>query len=163
MKTDPRLLNSDLDKKMKNVFFGISCIVLVGFDLTTKWLAQTYLANKPLEIIPGIFRLNFNANTGIAFSVPVPNFTMIILTPILLAVLIFLILKQCNIGSPITKTILVLFVAGGFGNLINRLTEGAVIDFISLSFWPSFNLADSYLVIAALLLLALHGKMTVKS
>lgn len=149
-------------KIRRNIFWFLGMVALLALDLTTKWWAKTHLAQETIEIIPSIFKLNFNANTGIAFSVPVPNFTMIILTPILLAVLIFLILKQCNIGSPITKTILMLFVAGGLGNLINRLTEGAVIDFISFSFWPSFNLADSYLVIAALLLLALHGKIAVK-
>jgi signal peptidase II len=145
-----------------NIFWFLGAATLLALDLTTKWLAESYLVQKTIEIIPGILKLNFNANTGIAFSVPVPNFTMIILTPVLLAALTWLVIRQCNIGSPITKTILTLFVAGGLGNLINRLTLGAVTDFISFSFWPSFNLADSYLVIAALLLLTLHGKIAVK-
>lgn len=147
---------------MKNIFFGILFIALVGFDLASKWFAQTYLFQKPAEIIPGIFKLSFSLNTGVAFSVPIPNFAMIIATPILLCILIWLMLRQCNAWHSITKLILVLFVAGGLGNLINRLTEGAVVDFISFSFWPSFNLADSYITIAALLLIICYGKIGVK-
>lgn len=147
---------------MKNTFFGILFIILAGLDLATKWLAENYLFQKPIEIIPGIFKLGFSLNTGVAFSVPIPNFAMIIATPILLCILIWLMLRQCNAGHSITKLILVLFVAGGLGNLINRFTEGAVVDFISFSFWPSFNLADSYITIAALLLIICYGKIGVK-
>lgn len=150
-------------KIRQNIFWFLGAIAILVLDLTTKWLAKTHLSQETIDIIPEILKLNFNSNTGIAFSMPVPNFAIIIMTPILLVVLMWLVVRQCNIGSPITKTILMLFVAGGLGNLINRLTEGAVTDFISFSFWPSFNLADSYLTIAALLLLALHGRIAIKT
>jgi signal peptidase II len=44
-------------------------------------------------------------------------------------------------------------IAGGIiGNLIDRLTSGQVTDFIDFSFWPAFNVADSGIVIGAIIL-----------
>jgi len=50
-----------------------------------------------------------------------------------------------------------LILAGALGNLVDRLTLGAVIDFISLFWgdfhWPAFNFADSYISIGAAMLI----------
>jgi lipoprotein signal peptidase len=53
------------------------------------------------------------------------------------------------------------FQTGGLGSFISRLTEGAVVDFIAFSFWPSFNIADACLTIAAFLMIIFYGKINV--
>lgn len=135
------------------------CATLVVADFFTKWCAQIYFEN-PIEILPGIFRLSFSLNQGIAFSIPIPNNVMIIAIPLLITLISVAIIKTCNLSHPVTKLILTLIVAGGLGNLINRILTGAVIDFLDFSFWPSFNLADSFLTIAAFLLILFYGKIT---
>lgn len=139
--------------------FGALLIIL---DLSTKWLAQSYLQN-PLEIIPQILRLSVSQNTGIAFSIPIPNIIMIFLTPFLIVALAYLIVQTCNISHRATKLCLTLILAGALGNFINRLYNGAVTDFIDFSFWPSFNLADSYLTAGIFLLLIFYGKINRKT
>jgi signal peptidase II len=46
-----------------------------------------------------------------------------------------------------------MIIGGAFGNLVDRLRLGYVVDFIELPFWPIFNAADSFLVVGAVLLL----------
>ena len=84
---------------------------------------------------------------------------MLIITPLLLAAVVFGARKYCNMRSGAAKIALALFLAGGMGNYINRAAQGAVVDFIDFSFWPSFNLADAYLTISAFLLIIFHGKI----
>jgi signal peptidase II len=57
-----------------------------------------------------------------------------------------------------------LIVGGGLGNLVDRLVRGPslfrgeVVDFIYLSFWPTFNLADSAIVVGVALLLVMSNR-----
>jgi signal peptidase II len=43
-------------------------------------------------------------------------------------------------------------LGGAFGNLLDRLTAGAVVDFIDVGWWPIFNLADSSIVVGMTIL-----------
>jgi signal peptidase II len=54
---------------------------------------------------------------------------------------------------------LTLILSGAISNIIDRLQLGCVIDFIDLKFWPIFNLADVFIVLGAILLLAKWGKI----
>jgi signal peptidase II len=54
--------------------------------------------------------------------------------------------------NKLNNTIIALILAGTIGNLIDRLIFGYVIDFIDFQIWPVFNIADSCLTIAAILL-----------
>ena len=137
---------------------SILSLIFLGLDLATKWLVEHYVPS-PIEIWPGIFRLARSYNPGVAFSIPIPNQVMLFATPLLLFAVGYVIFRSFKIEHCATKIILALFIAGGLGNLINRIWIGAVIDFIDFSFWPSFNLADSYLTIAAFLLIAFYGKI----
>lgn len=137
---------------------SILTLFLTALDLAAKWLAQKYLG-APIEIWPGIFQLKLSYNTGVAFSIPIPNLAMIIATPILLIGLWYGIKRVCNIRHVVSKISLALMLAGGIGNFVNRIWTGAVIDFLDFSFWPSFNLADAYLTVGAFLLIAFYGKI----
>ncbi len=54
-----------------------------------------------------------------------------------------------------------LLIGGALGNLADRVREGAVIDFIDFSFWATFNIADTAIVIGvALLVLAPERKQS---
>ncbi len=136
----------------------ILSLILLAFDLATKWLAREYFS-APREIVPAFFRFKLSYNPGVAFSIPIPNGVMLFATPLLLFAVSYVIFRSLKIEHRVTKIILALFVAGGLGNFINRIWTGAVIDFLDFSFWPSFNLADSYLTIAAFLLIAFYGKI----
>lgn len=132
--------------------------ILIILDILTKWLAHTAL-QTPVRIWPGVFQLQTSYNPGVAFSIPIPNALMIWLTPFLLAGIIWLVIRSCDLQHRITKVALAFFIAGGLGNFINRIWHGAVIDFLDFSFWPSFNLADLYLTVGVFLLIGFYGRI----
>jgi len=130
-------------------FWIALCAVLLGADLAMKSWAIRTLATPYVSF-----------NKGVAFSIPIPNTVMLVLTPVLVGFFAYILITRCNITSPLTKTVVSLIVAGGLGNFISRLEYGAVVDFIRVGWWPSFNLADSYLTIAAFLIIIFYGRIT---
>lgn len=146
----------------KNTIWIFFFVILLASDLLTKWLAVQHFKN-PIALIPGFLELNLSYNAGIAFSISIPNGVMVISTPLLLFLILFFILRSCEFKYAITKLVLVLLLAGGTSNFINRIWTSSVIDFIDFSFWPSFNLADSYLTIGVFLILIFYGKIARKN
>jgi len=51
-----------------------------------------------------------------------------------------------------------LIIGGAFGNLVDRIRDGAVTDFVKLPHWPAFNLADASITIGVLVLFLIVGR-----
>jgi len=138
-------------------------IAVVVLDRATKWaIVQTITLDDAINIIPGLFRLTHLENTGAAFSLfadstsPFKTMLLIAFSLGALAVVSFLLWKERTIFNAGTLA-LSLILGGAVGNLWDRLTDGKVTDFldfyIGIHHWPPFNIADSAIVVGALLLL----------
>lgn len=134
--------------------------LLVGIDRLTKWLAVTYV--KPehsinLININGveILNLTYNENRGAAFSILQDKqlFLIIITSVFLLALLIALLSKKIKFKFLIWSLSIIL--AGGLGNLIDRVFNGYVVDFIDFRVirFAVFNFADMCAVCGTIMLL----------
>ena len=127
--------------KHKNI---ILIIILILLDQLTKRL----FFQKSMNIFK-FFSISYSENTGIAFSLfQNNNFILTIITIIILVFIIHLYLKEKNYRFG-----LAFIIAGAIGNLIDRFTHGFVIDFINLHFWPTFNLADAFIIIGIILII----------
>lgn len=92
-------------------------------------------------------------NTGTLwslFSGPQSNVVFIVLSFLILGGVIFYVRKEQSYNWPFA-----LILAGGVGNLIDRIIFGGVIDFIQIAWWPIFNFADSYLSIGVIWMILL--------
>jgi signal peptidase II len=136
--------------------------LVVLLDRMTKWaVAERINLDDSIEVIPG-FRLTHVHNQGAAFGLfsDSPSewkVAMLILFSIAaLAVVSTLLWKNGNAMNA-TAIALSLVFGGALGNLWDRVSNGRVIDFLDFYLgshhWPAFNLADSAIVIGALLLL----------
>lgn len=123
--------------------------VLVGIDQLTKWLAVNYI--KPLGTVNLIsfgdkewLNLTYQENTGAAFSILRDKqlFLIILTSIILLGVIIMMLTKRIKKKSYIWSFALI--VAGGLGNLIDRIANNYVVDFIDVRIikFAVFNFAD---------------------
>jgi signal peptidase II len=134
---------------------GIVALV-VALDQATKAWAVNSLQNAPVSIIGTTVEFRLSRNTGSAFSL------FQTLTPLLavLAVVIALVLVRAvrRTDDRVVLVALALVLGGAFGNLADRLfrspgwLRGAVVDFIHVGSWPTFNVADSAITIGAVLL-----------
>lgn len=123
--------------------------VLVGIDQFTKWLAVNYI--KPRGTVNLIsfgdkewLNLTYQENTGAAFSILRDKqlFLIILTSIILLGVIIMMLTKRIKKKSYIWSFALI--VAGGTGNLVDRIVNNYVVDFIDVRIikFAVFNFAD---------------------
>lgn len=136
----------------------IITIIFTLLDQLTKYLAGIYF-KQPVVVIENLVSLRLEKNFGIAFSLPVPSWLVIIFTFLFLIFGGWWVSKEFNLQSKISKFCLGLIAAGAIGNLIDRLLYGYVIDFIAVWRWPVFNLADSWIFVGVLGILLFYGKI----
>lgn len=156
-------------------YFALAGIVLL-FDQGTKILAHAYLRHAgAIEVVPGFFNLWYSRNPGGLFGffgdLPTP-WRSVLLTAFPLAAIVFLAVYLARTDEPdrSTKVGLALILGGAVGNLIDRVVRGEVVDFLDVyashaglaswlesrfgtAHWPTFNLADSAIVVGAALLM----------
>jgi signal peptidase II len=134
---------------------------LVGCDHVTKALAKSELQAQPAQqLIEPILKLRYVENRDVAFNllrwVPEHVRAPLLLVTGTLAVLAVGALLLRGRGSGWTRVGLALVLAGALGNYVDRLARGYVVDFIHVTHWPVFNVAD-ILVTAGGALVLLHG------
>jgi signal peptidase II len=135
--------------------------VLVSFDQLTKFFAKSELADGSALILDGNLGFELTQNYGIAFGLSMPFYVIILSNISLLILLSYIFCKEFNFKCKSVTISYSLIFAGAIGNLIDRFTNGYVVDFIKISIWPNFNLADSYVVIGVLLILLFSAKIGV--
>jgi signal peptidase II len=130
---------------------------VVALDQVTKASAVAALSDGPIRLIDDVLALRLTRNPGGAFSV-FTGFTPLL--AVLAAGLVVVIVRTTRRTSDrVMAYTLALVLGGAVGNLIDRLVRspgflrGHVIDFVDLSFWPTFNLADSAITIGVLVVL----------
>ncbi len=139
----------------------VATALLVGVDQLTKNLTVTYLKGAdPLILIPGVFDFTYVENRGAAFGMMEGfRWGFVIFTGIVMAALLALLLFGNYRRFRLFNISVILIVAGGIGNLIDRIANGFVVDMLhfhidAISFdFPVFNFADCCVVIGAILLL----------
>lgn len=151
----------ELNATGKQLFIGIlSVLLLIGVDQFTKYLAVTRLQGKsPFILIPKVFEFAYVENRGMAFGMlENQRWFFILLTSILvIAIGIAYLRVPQRPRLRVLRFILVLLEAGAVGNLIDRIFQGFVTDFLSFSLinFPVFNVADCYVVVSVILLFIL--------
>ena len=131
-----------------------------GLDVATKiWAVNNLSARNPVELLGSFFQLTLVRNPGAAFSFATG--ATIVFTFISIAAVITIVYYSFKITSLGWATALGLLLGGVLGNFTDRLfrspgfLKGEVIDWLELTHWPVFNLADSAIVVAAFLAIVL--------
>lgn len=142
--------------KLRYLLVSLGVLVL---DQWTKWLVEVHLPHHSAQtLIPGFLNLNHVRNTGVAFGLFASDGGGWLLTVLGLAALtavgVYFWFAPARDRSLLVA--LALVVGGAVGNLIDRVSSGAVTDFIDVyvgvHHWPSFNVADSAISIGIVLM-----------
>ena len=139
------------------VIVAIAALVVLADQASKTWALNSLEAGPRHVIGPLQFKLSFNS--GAAFGLG-KGFG-----PFLLAagvgVVLYLVRYSRHLTGLLPNVALALVLAGATGNLVDRLIRGhggAVVDFIDLGWWPTFNVADSAIVCGAVLLVLVSGR-----
>jgi signal peptidase II len=131
----------------------IFVLIILALDQLTKfYFTKNLFLNQPVPIIKGFFHLTLIHNRGAAFGILKDQIPLFILTSLAAIILIIVHLKKHKTSLSLYSLSLSLILAGAFGNLIDRVSLGYVIDFLDFRIWPVFNVADSAITIGAILL-----------
>ena len=134
-----------------------TALLLVGCDHVTKRVAKAELeGGPPRALAAGILDLDYTENTDSGFgllrwlspSIRAPMLTVVQLV----GGLTFLALCLRRRLPAMARLALLLLAGGAFGNGLDRLFRGYVVDFIHLTHWPVFNVADIYITAGGILL-----------
>ena len=142
--------------------FSVAWFVWI-LDLATKiWAVSTLSQRSNVKVFGSFFQLTLVRNPGAAFSFATS--ATIFLTIFSILVLITILYFSPRITSKGWAVVLGLVLGGILGNLVDRifrepgLLRGHVIDWMQLPNWPIFNIADSAIVIAALISIVLTAR-----
>ncbi|HWQ79757.1 MAG TPA: signal peptidase II [Anaerovoracaceae bacterium] len=130
-------------RKGSPLYFIIIAII-VALDQFTKYLIRANMElDSSIPVADGIFNITYIHNSGAAFSMfqNKTEFLIAIQLVVIAGVLVYLIKRRkkdhwCLLLS------LSFIAAGGVGNLIDRASNGYVVDFLDFHVWPVFNVAD---------------------
>ena len=132
----------------------LAALILI-LDQGTKIWAARVLSAQPLVLIPGALELTYLENRGAVWGLMQGwRIVFLIATFLFLGIVIWFYLKKHRDMTVLTRVILSLLFSGAVGNLIDRVLLGYVRDMIyfRLINFPVFNVADSAISIAAVLL-----------
>lgn len=136
-------------------------LVALALDWLTKtWAEQALASGEPVPVIGSLARLTLGYNTGVAFGLfanggPWP----LVVTGLIIVALVIWLPRSLHAGElPRSAAWPAGTILGGaFANFADRLPDGRVTDFLDLGLgatrWPTFNLADSFIVLGMALLL----------
>ena len=153
-------MNESKRSVKKSMIAVILILLLVLFDQFTKHLAVTGLKDTSgIDLIPGVLRLQYLENAGMAWGMFQNKQVMfILLTAVFLvaAVWFYLRIPAEKKYFPLRLCVTVL-AAGAIGNLIDRVMHQYVVDFIYFKIidFPIFNVADIYVSLSVIALVIL--------
>ena len=130
---------------------------LVIVDQISKYLTVLYMPkNATVKVIPYLFNFVYVENKGAAWGMLANQRWIFIVISAVAIVAIGAVLLYMARAKKTLVVSLILILAGGVGNMIDRIANGYVVDFIQFAFWqsfPVFNVADSYVTIGGFMLL----------
>lgn len=138
---------------MKKYLYFLLPTIYVALDHITKFFVIQNIPYRSFIKINDYLSIVNVSNTGVAFSMfQNNNMFFIVLVSLVIIFLIYFIIKNRKELTKLQTHSFLLILAGGIGNLIDRLFRGAVVDFIDVGYkevyrWPAFNVADSCICI----------------
>jgi signal peptidase II len=132
---------------------GIVLGLVLALDQLTKHLvASSIVPGEEHKLLPGI-QLVDTRNHGVAFGLAAGS-QLAVTILVGLALVALLVYFATHSSRPLIWLPTGLLLGGALGNLLDRVRDGSVVDFIKLPLgWPPFNLADTAIVVGAVLLL----------
>ena len=147
-------------------WLGVSALVLVLDQLSKLWVLRSLPEFRAVPVIDGFWNWYRTYNTGAAFSLlgDAGGWQQYLFSGFAVAISAVLAwwLAKTPRGDWKTAAPFALVIGGALGNLIDRLQHGHVVDFIQWywrnHYWPAFNVADSAIVVGAVLLVLFSFK-----
>ncbi len=137
----------------KDLILMSTIIIVIVLDQLSKYMIKSTLNLYESWPETGIFRIYHTYNTGTAFGLLQGQTILLIVASLIALIFLIYIYNEYTLGNVILRMALGLQLGGALSNLSDRLAFGSVTDFISVGWWPVFNIADSSIVVGITILI----------
>lgn len=137
----------------------LAAFLVVAFDQLTKHMVRSWMMLGEAIPTEGFFQLVRVQNTGAAFGILEDARPLLIAAGVVALIVITWLLLSKHLGfldNPLGRLTLGLIAGGTLGNMIDRVYYGYVTDFLNAGSFPTFNVADSSMVIGMTILVFLY-------
>lgn len=131
---------------------AVVLVAVLAIDQTVKALVTDALVRGEQRDLLGPIKLVNTRNTGVAFG-QLQDAGIIVSLVIALALGGLLVYFSRNAHHPLIWLPTGMLLGGALGNIVDRVREGAVIDYLKLPHWPAFNVADAAITVGVVILL----------
>ena len=138
----------------------VAAVVFVLDRLTKNAVAAALAPGQSIDVVGKIVRITHVENTGAAFGLLPERTTLLSVLSVVAVVAILFYYRRLAAASPFIAATLGMQLGGALGNLVDRIGQGYVVDFVDvgipdgLRFW-AFNVADSSIVVGILIVTGL--------
>src|SRR3989442_9524239 len=137
---------------------GIAVLVFALDRITKIWVEENIPLFESRQVVGDYVRIVHTQNTGAAFGLLPERTTLLSVLSVLAVLAIVYYYRQIASNSALVSATLGMQLGGAFGNLLDRITQGYVVDFVDVGvgdirFW-AFNVADSSIVVGIILVTA---------
>jgi len=151
-------LKEDKGANYMMVIFLISFLIILLDQWFKILVEQSMNYGQTVVVIDNVLNLTYVKNPGAAFGL-FRDYTFILTLLSIIFILLFIVFIYYYAFDSLLFRLACGFIIGGAaGNLIDRIRLGYVIDYVDLSFWPVFNLADVMVVIGGVILIGFLWK-----
>jgi len=133
---------------------GVAVVVFALDRVTKAWVSENIPLGTARPVVGDYVRIVHAQNTGAAFGLLPERTTLLSVLSVVAVLAIVYYYRQIASNSSLVSATLGMQLGGAFGNLLDRVTQGYVVDFVDVGigdirFW-AFNVADSSIVLGIL-------------
>jgi signal peptidase II len=134
---------------------GVAVVVFVIDRVTKAWVSDNIPLGTARPVVGDYVRIVHAQNTGAAFGLLPERTTLLSVLSVIAVLAIVYYYRQIASNSALVSATLGMQLGGAFGNLLDRIAQGYVVDFVDVGvgdvrFW-AFNVADSSIVVGIIL------------
>ncbi len=140
------------------LFFAVAAIIVILDQASKRLVWAAFQDTGGRDLIDGVLRIRLSTNTGAVMGI-LSNSRPILISVTIISIIALIYFAYRMRYAPVFKRVCLGLVLGGaFGNLIDRIATGKVIDFIDMGIgnyrWPTYNVADIAVTVGAVILIA---------
>jgi signal peptidase II len=139
------------------LYFAVAALVVICDQASKRIIWEVFKSSGGTDLIDGVLRISLSKNTGAILGLLSGSKNLLLaVTIISIGALVFFAYRMRY--APVVKRVcLGLILGGAFGNLIDRLATGEVLDFLDMGIgryrWPTYNVADIAVTVGAVVLI----------
>lgn len=142
---------------MTFLYYSLFALLVVVLDQVTKYLTVANIAlYEDVPFLPGVLQLTYVQNTGAAFSsFEGQQWLFALIFLLFTGMLLYEYFRKPMGFTPFERWCIAAIYGGGFGNMIDRVRMGYVVDMLETTFmdFPVFNVADCFITCGCVLLM----------